>query len=61
MLKNGKKAIENKGLYYIVEDGGRPLKFKPWLGDAFSFLYDFIMKSSIFPKKFGGDIPSHSL
>ena len=59
MLKNGKKAIENKGLYYIVEDGGRPLKFKPWLGDAFSFLYDFIMKNSIFPKKFGGDINQH--
>jgi SAM-dependent methyltransferase len=59
MLKNGIKAIEKKGLYYIVEDGGRLLKFKPWLGDAFSFLYDFVMKSSIFPKKFGGDINKH--
>ena len=35
------------------------MKFKPWIGDAFSFLYDFIMKSSIFPKKFGGDINKH--
>jgi SAM-dependent methyltransferase len=59
MLKNGIKAIEKKGLYYIVEDGGRLLKFKPWLGDVFSFLYDFIMKNSIFPKKFGGDINQH--
>jgi hypothetical protein len=59
MLKNGIKTIEKKGLYYIVEDGGRLLKFKPWLGDAFSFLYDFIMKNSIFPKKFGGDINLH--
>jgi len=59
MLKNGIKIINKKGLSYIVEDGGRPLKFKPWLGDAFSFLYDFIMKSSIFPKKFDGDINLH--
>ncbi len=28
-------------------------------GDSFSFLYDFIMKSSIFPKKFGGDMRKH--
>jgi SAM-dependent methyltransferase len=59
MLKNGIKAIKRKGLYYITHDGGKLLKFKPWLGDAFSFLYDFIMKSSIFPKKFGGDINRH--
>ena len=59
MLKNGIKVINKKGLYYIVEDGGRLLKFKPWLGDAFSFLYDFIMKNSIFPKKFGGDMNQH--
>jgi ubiquinone/menaquinone biosynthesis C-methylase UbiE len=59
MLNNGIKVIKKKGLYYIIEDGGRLLKFKPWLGDSFSFLYDFIMKSSIFPKKFGGDINKH--
>jgi ubiquinone/menaquinone biosynthesis C-methylase UbiE len=59
MLKNEINVTIKKGLHYIVEDGGRLLKFKPWLGDAFSFLYDFIMKSSIFPKKFGGDIKQH--
>jgi SAM-dependent methyltransferase len=59
MLKNGVKVINKKGLYYLVEDGDKLLKFKPWLGEAFSFLYDFIMKSSIFPKKFGGDINQH--
>jgi ubiquinone/menaquinone biosynthesis C-methylase UbiE len=59
MLKNEINVTSKKGLHYIVEDGGRLLKFKPWLGDAFSFLYDFIMKSSIFPKKFGGDIKQH--
>jgi len=59
MLKNGIKIINKKGLYYIVKDGGNFLKFKPWLGDTFSFLYDFIMKGSIFPKKFGGDMNQH--
>lgn len=59
MLKNGIKVINKKGLNYIVEDEGRVLKFKPWLGDAFSFLYDFIMEKSIFPKKFGGDMNRH--
>lgn len=59
MLKNGIKVINKKELNYIVEDGGRPKKFKPWLGDAFSFPYDFIMKNSVFPKKLSGDINRH--
>ena len=59
MLNKGIKVIEKKGLYYIVQNDGRLMKFKPWLGDAFSFLYDFIMKRSIFPKKFGGDMSKH--
>ena len=59
MLKNGIKVINKKELYYIVKNEDKLMKFKPWLGDAFSSLYDFIMKSSIFPKKFGGDINQH--
>jgi len=59
MLKHGIEVINKSGLHYIVENGDKFLKFKPWLGDAFSFLYDFIMKNSIFPKKFGGDINQH--
>jgi SAM-dependent methyltransferase len=59
MLKDGVKVIKKQSLHYIVDDGGNLLKFKPWLGDAFSFLYDFIMKNSIFPKKFGGDMLRH--
>ena len=59
MLKNGIRVIKKKGLHYIVGDGGNLAKFKPWLGDAFSFLYDFIMEKSIFPKKFGGDMNQH--
>jgi len=59
MLKNGIKVINKKGLHYIAEDSGKLMKFKPWLGDVFSFLYDFIMKKSIFPKKFGGEMDKH--
>lgn len=59
MLKNGITAIQKRGLHYIIEDSGNPLTFKPWLGDAFSFLYDAIMKRSIFPKKFNGDMNLH--
>jgi ubiquinone/menaquinone biosynthesis C-methylase UbiE len=59
MLKNGIRVISKRGLGYVTGDGGRIKRFKPWLGDAFSFLYDFIMKRSVFPKKFGADIGRH--
>jgi SAM-dependent methyltransferase len=59
MLRHGIEVINKNGLHYIVGEGDKPLKFKPWLGDSFSFLYDFFMKNSIFPKKFSGDINKH--
>ncbi len=58
MIKGDIETITKNHLHYIVEKGQKR-RFKPWLGDAFSFLYDFIMKNSIFPKKFGGDINKH--
>jgi ubiquinone/menaquinone biosynthesis C-methylase UbiE len=59
MLKKGTKVINKKGLNYAIGTDGKPLRFKPWIGDSFSFLYDFIMRKSIFPKKFGGDMAKH--
>jgi ubiquinone/menaquinone biosynthesis C-methylase UbiE len=59
MLKSDFRVIKKKDLYYIYENENSVMRIKPWIGDAFSFLYDFIMKSSIFPKKFGGDINKH--
>jgi SAM-dependent methyltransferase len=59
MLKNDIRVIKKKDLFYIVESENSVKRFKPWLGDSFSFLYDFIMRCSIFPKKFGGDISKH--
>jgi ubiquinone/menaquinone biosynthesis C-methylase UbiE len=59
LLKNGIRVIKKKELYYIADSEKNIRSFKPWLGDSFSFLYDFIMNSSIFPKKFGGDTGKH--
>ncbi len=46
-------------IYYLLDKNGKIMKFKPWLGDLFSFLYDRIMEKSIFPNKFNGDISKH--
>ncbi len=59
MLKKDTKVINRKGLNYVIGAHGKPLRFKPWLGDFLSFLYDFIMRKSIFPKKFGADMTDH--
>lgn len=48
MLKKETKVVKTKGLNYVVGSGGKPLRITPWLGDSFSFLYDFIMRESIF-------------
>ncbi len=59
MLKDNIRIVEKKGLCYIADNRNTIKRFKPWLGDSFSFLYDFIMSKSVFPKKFGGDMGKH--
>ena len=51
--------VQKNGLNFMVEDGHRPRRFRPWPGDSFSFLYDRIMKDSVFPRKSGGDTGWH--
>ena len=58
MLRSGTEVVTKKGLKYIVEDG-RVKRSKPWLGDLFSFAYDFFMEKFIFPGKFGSDMDLH--
>lgn len=53
------KITQKNKIYYILDERGKIKKFKPWLGDMFSFLYDPIMRKSIFPKKFKGSIAKH--
>jgi len=58
-LKENFFIIKKDGINFLVDKKGKIKKFKPWLGDIFSFLYDRIMEKSIFPKKFNGDIKYH--
>jgi ubiquinone/menaquinone biosynthesis C-methylase UbiE len=58
-LKPDVQMIKKGELRYLVESGNQLVRFKPWLGDKISFLYDPIMSKSVFPKKFGGDIQKH--
>jgi SAM-dependent methyltransferase len=59
MLKSGISVLEKKGLNYLIGKDNKIIKYKPWLGESLSFLYDYIMKASVFPKKFGADINKH--
>ena len=58
-IKESFKVIQKNNIYYVLDDNGKVKKYKPWLGDMFSFLYDRIMEKSIFPKKFKGSISKH--
>lgn len=58
-IKPDIQIIKKGELRYIVASGNRLIRYKPWLGDSFSFLYDFIMSNSVFPKKLGGNIQKH--
>jgi len=58
MIKGDIEIITKNRIKYVVEKG-ETKHFRPWLGDIFSFLYDFIMKRSVFPKKFGGNMSKH--
>jgi ubiquinone/menaquinone biosynthesis C-methylase UbiE len=58
-LKESVKITEKNNICYILNDKGKIKKYKPWLGEMFSFLYDRIMGKSIFPKKFKGSISKH--
>ena len=58
-LMPGIQATEKRGLLYVAENGNRVKRFKPWLGDSFSFLYDWIMSRSVIPKKLGADVERH--
>ena len=51
--------IKKKNINYVLDTKGHLKKYKPWLGDIFSFLYDRIMEKSIFPGKFNADSEKH--
>ena len=57
-MKQEVQIIRKGSLFYIMRNK-HVSRFRPWLGDSLSFLYDFIMNRSVFPKKFGGDMQKH--
>ena len=59
MLKKSTELITRKGISYIISNG-KIISYTPWLGDLFSFLYDSIMKKSVFPKKFEASLDKHN-
>lgn len=58
-LPESTKIIKKDKIFYILQEKGKIKKYKPWLGDIFSFLYDKIMEKSVFPKKFCGTLTKH--
>ncbi|MBN2571683.1 MAG: class I SAM-dependent methyltransferase [Ignavibacteriales bacterium] len=58
-VKETIKIVNRKDVFFLLDNNNKIKKFKPWLGDMFSFLYDRIMEKSIFPKKFSASISKH--
>ncbi|MBN1151503.1 class I SAM-dependent methyltransferase [candidate division WOR-3 bacterium] len=58
-IKDSVKIIRKNGINFILDDKNRIIKKKPWLGDLFSFLYDKIMKNSVFPKRLSASFKEH--
>jgi len=58
MIKDGLEVVKRRNLNYIIEEG-RVKKEKPWLGDLFSFAYDFLMDRFVIPRQLGGDPDRH--
>ena len=59
MNKKSFSTFKKQGINYLIEENGKIKRFKPWLGDIFSFMYDRIMEKNIFPKLFNADINKH--
>ncbi|MBN2381266.1 class I SAM-dependent methyltransferase [bacterium] len=59
VLKNNTRTILRKGVHFLLGPDGKPRRYKPWLGDCFAFLYDFIMIHSVFPAKLGAKVSVH--
>jgi ubiquinone/menaquinone biosynthesis C-methylase UbiE len=59
IIKKEIKTYSKNGINYIYVNGKKK-RYKPWLSDSFSFLYDFIMRKSIFPKKLAASLDKHT-
>ena len=58
-LKPDVRIVKKGPLFFQLDKNGRPIRYQPWLGDALSFLYDFFIARSVFPKKFNASLEHH--
>ncbi len=58
-MENKKLNLINKNGIYFKTANGNIIKYKPWLGDLLSNIYDKIMSIYIFPKKLGSEQKKH--
>ena len=59
MLKPNIRVTHKRGVYYLLDAHNAPKRFTPWLGDWFAWVYDAVMRYSVFPKKFRADLQQH--
>jgi SAM-dependent methyltransferase len=53
------RADSRKGIFHLFYENGKPKRYRPWLGDIFSFLYDRSMDKTVFPRKFSASLEKH--
>ena len=58
MIKKGIQIKKIGAIHFIIKDG-KVQKHKPWLGDLFTFSYDFLMEKNVFPKKLTANMADH--
>ena len=58
MIKENIETIKKGNINYITENR-KVIRFKPWLSNIFSFLYDLAMVKSVFPKKLEASFGDH--
>ena len=58
-IRESVRIIKKNGIYHMLDSNNKVIKNKPWLGDLFFFLYDWLMEKSVFPKKFDASIEEH--
>lgn len=58
-IKDSVRIARKNGVNFLLDNNGKLIKNKPWLGDLFSFLYDRIMERSVFPDKLDASIEEH--
>lgn len=53
------QLMQRNGICYVTEKEGYVKKQRPWLNSVFAPFYDWLMKHSVFPKKFNASYAEH--